>query len=111
MTAVEARDARIARAKELILSRSYLVTQGAVLVYADSPGVAGYTIDDVGRRCDCPDATVGMAGRTLEGCCKHWHCADLLRRSHAAEAQRLIAAQDGVKSTDWQATLNALFAR
>ena len=88
MTAVQARDSRILRARELILSHSYLVTAGAVFVYGST--CAGYTVEHNGQ-CSCPDATVGTAHQMLEGRCKHWWTARLLAQSHVTEAQRLVA--------------------
>ena len=93
MTAVQARDSRILRARELILSHSYLVTAGAVFVYSDSPGVAGYTIENNGGRCSCPDAAVGTAFK-LGVPCKHEAVAKLLAKSHVVEAARMVAERE-----------------
>ena len=90
MTAVQARDSRILRARELILSHSYLVTAGAIFVYSDTPKIAGYTVEHNGQ-CSCADATIGTAHQMLDGHCKHWELCRLLAQSHVTEAQRLVA--------------------
>ena len=92
MTAVQARDSRIVKARELILSHSYLVTAGAIFVYSDTPGVAGYTIEH-GGRCSCPDAAVGTAFK-LGVPCKHEAVAKLLAQSHVTEAARMVAERE-----------------
>lgn len=71
------RASRIRKALELIESRSFIQTDGAVLVYSDCPGVAGWTVSDEDG-CSCPDSQVGYAARHLAGECKHRVVRDLL---------------------------------
>lgn len=75
------------RARELVASRAYVVTAGAVLVYSDAPSCPGYTV--VEGSCPCPDATLGWAARHLGGRCKHVIAAELA----AASARRVEAAR------------------
>lgn len=70
------RASRVRKALELIESRSFIQTPGAVLVYSDCPGVPGWTVSDE-EGCACPDSTVGTA-RQLGIPCKHRVVRDLL---------------------------------
>lgn len=70
MTIQEGQATRLQKARELVDSRSYVVTTGSVFVFSDSADVAGYTVE-AGGACSCPDATVGFAARNLGGLCKH----------------------------------------
>lgn len=85
---------RTARARELIEARAYVVTDAAVLVYSDRPGVAGYTVERE-RGCSCPDATLGEAARLLGGRCKHRLAAELVwAERRRAAAERLAAIEE-----------------
>ena len=80
MTAQDGAAARLQRAAELIASRAYVVAGGAVFVFSDQPGVAGYETD--GERCTCADATVGWAARNGQKC------------KHALAGAAVLAARD-----------------
>src|SRR5437868_3990378 len=82
------------RARALVASRAYVVTAGAVLVYADTAGCPGYTVE--WGRCPCPDATKGYAHRALFGRCKHVVAAELVGLSarRATAARRLARIAD-----------------
>jgi hypothetical protein len=83
--AVGAARERADRARALVAAGAYLVTPGAVLVYSDAPDVVGggWTVAD--GACPCPDATVGIAARLLDGACKHRMAAELVRSRRRLE--------------------------
>lgn len=82
---------RAERARALVDAGAFLATDGAVLVYSDRPGVAGYTVE-VGRGCSCPDATLGQAARVLQGRCKHRLAAELVWAELRRAARERLAA-------------------
>ena len=98
-TVADATAARLAKARRLIVTHSYLVTPGSVYVYAEEPGVAGYSVED--GQCPCPDSRIGWASKHLDGRCKHVILAEIVRsavRSMAEARLSDIATEFGM---DW----------
>ena len=84
---------RAEKARLLIAAHAYIVTEGAVLVYSDCPGVAGYTVED-GRACPCPDRQLGQAAKLGIGC-KHELTAQMVwAERRRAALERLAAIEE-----------------
>lgn len=79
---------RIERARALVEAGAYLVTDGAVLVYSDRPGCAGFTVA-AGASCPCPDRQLGEAAR-LGIPCKHEVAAELVRAERRRAARERL---------------------